>query len=196
LGDIGLPEPWVSSDIGAVGVAGYATYHEGTAVIAGSGADFWHTNDGGHYAYVEWSGDIDITCHVNILDPTDWWAKAGIMIRSDLSDDSAMVYMAVNAADGDGDRHQMIWRDFPGAGTGIHDHFEDGLIPGSSYIRLKRVGGRFDGYYSSDGVNWTSIGSATTPQINDPCCIGFGVTSHNNDRVAGAEFDGITLTVP
>ena len=83
-----------------------------------------------------------------------------------------------------------------GAGAGIHDHYQDGLIPGCSFIRLKRLGDSFDGYYSPDGVNWTLLGSVSTPQISDSCYIGFAVTSHNNDRVCGAEFDSFTLEVP
>ncbi len=41
-----LPAPWSSADIGAVGLAGGATFLHGTYTLDGSGTDVWNTADG------------------------------------------------------------------------------------------------------------------------------------------------------
>ena len=46
-----LPSPWVNQDIGSVGVAGSATYTNGTFTVKGSGADIWGTADTFQYVW-------------------------------------------------------------------------------------------------------------------------------------------------
>ena len=39
------PSPWLTADIGPVGLAGSATYCNGQFTISGSGADLWNSTD-------------------------------------------------------------------------------------------------------------------------------------------------------
>jgi hypothetical protein len=56
-----LPSVWLDEDIGAVGVAGSASYANGTFNVAGAGqGTFLSTADGFHFVYQPLSGDGSI----------------------------------------------------------------------------------------------------------------------------------------
>lgn len=55
-----LPSPWVDKDVGGVGLAGSASYANGTFTVRGAGADIWGTADGFNFVYQALSGDGQI----------------------------------------------------------------------------------------------------------------------------------------
>ena len=81
----GLPSPWVTGDIGAVGATGSATYSSGTFTVIGSGIDLWGTADALRYVYQPISGDCTIIARVATIQNTMPWAQAGVMIRESLA---------------------------------------------------------------------------------------------------------------
>jgi hypothetical protein len=99
------------------------------------------------------------------------------MFRNNLTDNSAMVYMAINSAwTGKGTDHQFIWRDAPGVGTGLAYNYPGvDLIPSRSWLKLSRLGSTFSGWYSQDGTNWTFLGSTSSPAISSACYVGLAV---------------------
>ncbi len=177
--------PWINTDVGTVGFAGDANLKEGTMYINGSGADIWHLNDGFHFAYCPWNGNAEIITRLVSVEQTDYWAKGAIMFRDSLDDNSAMVMLCASPGPGE---VQLIWRDQPGVGTGIHS------LTGQNFpmwLKLKRQGQIFTGYHSTDGHNWNPIGNCSPP-VSDNVKLGFAVTAHNNDRIGNAVFDNIT----
>ena len=82
---------------------------------------------------------------------------------------------------------QLIWRNAAGSGTGVHEASDIGI---PVWVKLKRTGTTFSGYYSTDGQSWT-----LTPPLNASGKLGFGVTSHNNDRITTTVLDHIGLTL-
>lgn len=184
--------PWMTADVGTVGFAGSADLREGTFFISGSGADIWDLNDGFRFVYRPWNGDGEIIAKVDSIDPTDWWAKAGVMFRQNFSSNSAMVFMAVNAGAGKGGSHQLIWRNGPGFGTGIANHDQADLIPSTSWLKLRRQGSTLSGWYSQEGTNWTFLGSTNSVGLSAACYAGLAVTSHSNTRTCGAVFDHVS----
>jgi len=148
----GLASPWKNRDIGAVAAAGSATSSSGVYTIAGAGTDLYGTADEYHEAYQSASGDCSITARVTSQQNTQPWAKAGVMIRESGAANSKHMLMTVT----------------PGNGLNIHYRNATGgssfNISGGSYtlpvwVRVTRVGSTFTGYKSTDGVNWTAVGS-------------------------------------
>jgi GH43 family beta-xylosidase/regulation of enolase protein 1 (concanavalin A-like superfamily) len=177
--------PWINTDVGSVNFSGDADLVNGTMYIKGSGSDIWHLEDGFHFAHRLWNADAQITTRLVSIEQSDYWSKGGIMFRDSLEDNSAMVMLCASPGAGE---VQLIWRDQPGVGTGIHS------ITGQEFpvwLRLKRQGSLFTGYHSTDGQNWNQIGTCSPP-VSDTVRLGFCVTAHNNDRVANAVFDNIT----
>src|SRR5262249_29013309 len=60
----GLPIPWQTADVGAVGVAGSASYANGTFTLKGSGIDIWDTADGFRFLYQPMTGNGEIRARV------------------------------------------------------------------------------------------------------------------------------------
>ncbi len=63
------------------------------------------------------------------------------------------------------------------------------------WIKIERVGNAFNGYYSTDGQNWTAMAwnPQTIPMASD-VYVGLAVTSHSAGVLTSAEFSGVTTT--
>ena len=182
----GVPPPWLTQDIGAVGIAGTALYTNGVFGLAGSGADIGDNKDQFRFVYQTLTGDGEIIARVISQINTDEFAKAGIMIRESLAtgakEASTLVIPSKNVLFED-----RILTDFvtiyglPGIGRSL-----------PLWLRLNRTGNIFKGYYSTNGTNWILIGIA---YINmSTAYIGLVVSSHNNSTISKASFDNVTVT--
>ena len=100
--DPGLPAPWLTQDVGTVGLAGSATFQAGTGTysVTGAGADIWGTADAFRFVYQPLSGDGQIVARVATVQNTNAWVKAGVMIRTALTSDSAQAMMMVTPGKG------------------------------------------------------------------------------------------------
>jgi regulation of enolase protein 1 (concanavalin A-like superfamily) len=173
------PTAWVSRDVGAVGIPGSARLlAPGSFEVSGSGADIWNRADGFHFLHQTWEGDGEITAEVASMEPTDPWAKAGVMFRQSLAPDSANAAVVVTA------QHP----------PGFQARSENGglttwspSIQGHRWVKLVRRGSTFTGYTSSNGTDWRLAGSATVPMAG-PVLVGLAVTSHQNSALQRAQF--------
>jgi hypothetical protein len=181
----GLPAGWEGGDIGAVGQTGSSTSSGGTFTIAGSGTDIWDAADGFHFVRRPLVGDGELVARVVSLDPTDAWAKAGVMIRETLAADSRFAMSVVTPSNGT----TLQYRTSPGGGCSL----QWGPAHGAPYwVKISRSGDVFTGAASGDGMTWTTIGSVTIP-MGASVHIGLCVTAHNNAAKASATFDSVTL---
>jgi len=187
-----IPAGWTSADVGTVGFAGSADYNEGTFVVNGSGADIWSTADGFQFCYTQLTGDGEIVARVSQLDPTDWWAKAAVMFREDLTSNCKMALMTLAGGIDDPQNAQLIWRTGVGLGASA-ENYEDtnGVAPG--WIKVVRKADSFSGWYSEDGTSWRWVGSCNV-DMSDTVYVGLAVTSHSNDRLCGATFDNVSVS--
>ena len=72
-----LPSGWASSDIGAAGASGHASYSSGIFTVAGSGADIWGSADAFRFVYTTLTGDGSIVTRVTSEQYVSNWTKAG-----------------------------------------------------------------------------------------------------------------------
>jgi len=76
--------------------------------------------------------------------------------------------------------------------TGGNTSSTSGPANGVPYwARLKRIGNTFTSYVSSDGSNWTTVGSASI-SMTGSIYIGLAVTSHVNSELSTVTFDNVT----
>ena len=59
-----LPTPWQTVDVGAVGLAGKASFDGASYSVSGAGADIWGTADAFRYVYQPLTGDGQIVARV------------------------------------------------------------------------------------------------------------------------------------
>jgi regulation of enolase protein 1 (concanavalin A-like superfamily) len=186
--DVGVATEW-DGDVGDVGWPGSAGYSFGVYTVTGSGIDIWNSADSFHYVYRAVSGDCTIISQVVSLQVTAPWAKAGVMIRETLNQDSANVMMLISAQNGS----LLSYR--PATGALSSSGGGSGSAP--YWVKLVRAGNSFAGSISSDGNTWQQVGSVTAPMATN-VLLGLAVTAHNNTTMNTATFDqlSVTLIVP
>ena len=185
--DPDLPLGDSHQDIGSVGIAGSVTTSNGTYTLKGSGADVWGNADGCSFVSQSLSGDFTITARLASMSNTDYWAKAGLMIRESNAANAKNVALLVTP-EGGGTR--MQWRSETGGNTS--DHYMNGS-KAPLWLRIARSGNSFTGWQSNDGVTWTNS-FTVTPTMNSAVVVGLVVTSHNNNFLNTAVFDQVNVS--
>ncbi len=181
----------VQSDIGSVSTPGTEVYNNGTYTLTASGADVWGTADAANYVYQTLNGDGEIVARVDSISNTDAWAKAGVMIRQSLSAGSPQA--SVFATPGNG----VVFQDRETQGGQSNSWSASNSYGCNSttpvYVKIVRSGNTLTGYDSSNGVNWTLIGTDTI-NMSQSVYIGLAATAHNNCAVATATFDNVSTS--
>jgi regulation of enolase protein 1 (concanavalin A-like superfamily) len=180
------PTPWMHKDIGAVGIAGTASFNTSTSLytVKGAGADAWGSADAFHYLYRPMTGDGVIVARVASVQNINSWTKAGVMIRETLDPASANAFMLVSYSKGLSYQRRTV------AG-GVTVNTAGGLNAAPYWVKLERLGSTFNAYASADGASWTLVGSDAISMAST-VYVGLAVTSHNTSAAASATFDSVT----
>jgi serine/threonine protein kinase/regulation of enolase protein 1 (concanavalin A-like superfamily) len=180
---------WVSQDIGSVGQRGFSHYnHEtGAFTVAGSGADVWGTADGFRYTYQQLTGDGVIQARVTQMQNTHFFAKVGVMMRETLAAGSKHVSMVATSRLGP----QFLWRRTAGGRSDQKSPYHRKRFA-PLWVRLERRGDMFSGSFSSDGVTWTQLSSATVP-MTGTVYVGLISCALNNSRTNVGILDDVSV---
>jgi hypothetical protein len=187
-----LPPPWQWTEIGNVVTNGWSWYEDNAFGLAAAGADIWNQADAFGYIYQPLNGDGVITVRVANQQPTDPWAKAGVMIRESLTPGSRHATMVATPGNLVSFQRRLVtgdisYEDQAQVGTGTN-----GAAP--YWVRLVRSGSNFRGYSSPDGSNWTQLGSLITiTNFASSVYWGLAVTAHTTNTPSLASFDQLTL---
>ena len=185
-------DPFLSGqDIGTVGLSGTETVVSGTYSIQAAGLGVGGNADSCRYLSQTLIGDGTMTARVNSIVRTDYAAKAYLMIRDDktyLSNATGSLCAAMsipnlsNAA--------LISRALI---SGTTTAIKGATIHPPSWVKLTRVGNLFTGYYSGDGITWTTVGSQTVP-MGQSVKIGIAVSANSTTALTTAVLDQVTIT--
>jgi phosphatidylserine/phosphatidylglycerophosphate/cardiolipin synthase-like enzyme len=187
-----LPAPWLHGEIGNVGAPGDASFAQATSTytVKGAGADIWGTADALHYAYQSLTGDGSIVARVTSVSSTNAWVKAGVMIRDSLSANAAQGMMLVSYSKGLAFQRRKATGGLSTSTAGAPPP----TTPPLYWVRLDRIGSTITAYQSTDGTNWTLVGSDTFT-MGSTVYIGLGVSSHTTSTAATATFDNVSIVV-
>jgi len=181
-----LPPGWLDVDVGSVGVAGSASYANGTFTVKASGQYIWNNADGMHFVYQPLSGDGTILARVVSLQGGASSQTAGVMIREALTAGSTHAYTTY----GGSSSMYLVYRTSTGGSTLAQN---SGVVTLPYWVKVVRSGNIFRGYSSPDGVNWTQVGSNQTINMGANVYIGLAVSSNNNSALATATFDNVSV---
>jgi Protein of unknown function (DUF1349) len=176
-----LPTPWTSNVIGTELLPGSGSFTNGVFTVSGSGDDIWGSADDFQFVNEALTGDGYIVARLTAQDMTDPWAKSGVMIKSALT--SGSPYAAVMATPGNGIHMQANFNQDIGGGAFGYP----------VWLKLQRSGSLVTTYESSDGVNWSSIGS-TTVNLGSTAYIGLFACAHNPTQLNQSVFDNVSVT--
>jgi hypothetical protein len=182
------PIGWWSSDIGTLG--GRAVQDGNTYELTGDGHNIWGTADGFHFMFKELTGNGSITARV-VSNGTgnDARAKGGVMIRNELSPDSAHATTVLTGGESGG--AAFNWRSSTGAKTSSA-HSPTPSVSPPYWVRVERLGNEFTGYLSADGIDWRQQGPTRAIDMHDTVYIGLSVTSHDAGAFRTYTFDNLS----
>ncbi len=191
-----------STDIGNPAVSGSTIIEKDGISLTAGGADIWGTRDEFHFSYFEQSGDFDLVARIESLTAPHLYTKAGLMAREELSDNSRHIFFQVfpnnNPRNKNNGGYEFQYRqEKAGEMKAIYPAKSDGMpefpvnYP-NTWIRLKRAGNAFTGFYSADGKTWKAF-TTFTMELSGKVYLGLAVTSHNIKESATAEFRDISL---
>ena len=167
---------------------------DGTILMNGIGVDIWNAADEFRYVYKTLNGDGSMVVRVDSLVDSDVWAKGGVMIRE--TTDAGSAFAAVYMTGNNGVRYQArLTTDASAVSDSSVATAEQIALREPAWVKIERVGNAFNGYYSTDGEDWTDM--AWNPQTINMAAsvtIGLALTSHNATVATGAAFAGVAET--
>lgn len=190
------------TDIGSPALRGSSSVSGNSLSIIAGGADVWGTRDEFRFSYIQQKGDFDMVARIESLTAPHLYTKAGLMAREELSDNSTHIYFQVfpdnKPRNKNNGGYEFQYRPEKGAEMkAIYPPKAEGTpdFPASyphTWIRLKRSGNDFTGYYSPDGKSWTPY-TAFTLKLPEKLYLGMAVTSHNVSESTTAVFSDISV---
>jgi hypothetical protein len=183
-----LPSPWIDQDIGAVGNIGRGSFLEGTFIERGSGADIGGSSDAFHYIYQPLNGKGAIIARIATQNNSDPSAKAGVMIRETLNAGSKYAAAVITPSTSIISQRRTKTNGATATTTATDTQL---VVP--YWLKLTRTGSSLASFYSSDGVTWTSAGTANVA-MGANVFVGLAVTSHSNVFNSTATIDHVNLS--
>ncbi len=188
----GIPQdnisPWTSADVGTPLPGGQALVSSGNYDIYGDGTDIWDPTDNFRFAYQAQTGDFTAIAQITSIDNTDNWAKAGLMVRSSTTNNSANIFMAISYANGIDLQYRAVT-----GGANVYVNCGAGAAP--KWVKIAATSGSYSVFYSDNGTSWTQCSTALSLNFGATPLVGMAVTSHNGSVVAKAQFRNVSLSV-
>lgn len=188
------------------------------------GSDIWNAADGFNFVYTQVSGDFDMAVMVVKNGHSSNWAKAGLMVREDVTDAGSRDWNTINdpvisdgidAPDGSGYGANVVecncrWVEGAASVGWLTNSVDPTPNYPTAWVRLIRAtpkGGNplLIAASSPDGFTWqtnatvdvlANTNNTTQTPLANPLFVGICTTAHNNDGVPSnlATLDYSTLT--
>src|ERR1043166_648457 len=175
-----LPEPWREMDIGAMKFAGSTRYEHGTFTVRSSGVNIDGEADSFHFVFKPVRGDSEIVAEVFSIQYTHPNAKAGLMMRENLSEYSPNVMIAMTAEHG-GMLQLRATERANTDGTPARPFFAP------HWVKLKRRGNEFSAYSSPNGRIWSLIEKVSVP-MSEKIFVGLAVAGVQDNMLNWTTF--------
>ncbi len=188
-----LPLPWQRSTVG-VGLNGAdALDQDNQLIVLGAGVSVGGGSDSFRLVAQPVSGDMEVTAryvgqrNMNPLSTTLGESSAGVMLRAGAGAGARHVSVFATPQNG----VSLRWRTADGANTGI---FTVADVRPPVWLRVRRVGNVFTGFYSGNGSDWSALGQPITLALPETLLAGFAANSGSSDQLTRAGFEQINLT--
>jgi hypothetical protein len=164
--------------------------------ISGAGADLFSDADAYSAIYLKGAVGATATVSTEVASQQDMtgFAKAGLLVRNDMTG-SGTSPEGVILFESPSGGIQLEW---DSSGGDYIDSVSppNGTIPESLpvWLELVRDGASYTGYYSYDGSDWLTVGTATVPDQDATQDAGMFLTSHAAGSPGQAVFSGFSVS--
>jgi regulation of enolase protein 1 (concanavalin A-like superfamily) len=173
---------YIATGIGNPPSGGGQVWLTNVVAVTGVGTDIGGTSDQFEFSYRVLLGNFHVSVCLQSLDPSDVWAKAGLMARASLEAGSPFAAsLATPSLAGD----LFEYRVSTNSTALIAGRFPANYP--NTWLRLQRSGNVFSGYASYDGQSWVLLAQASIPMPSQ-VYLGMAVCSHSTSRAATAQF--------
>jgi hypothetical protein len=182
-----LPSGWSDNDIGSPPLAGSAGFNptSNSFTVSASGTGVGGTSDQFNFANYAMTGNGSITAMVDSVTNTNPSAAAGVMIRADTTAGSLFAEVDLTA------QNTVV---FAGRSSGGAFTSSPVSVSGPVWLSVSDAGGNFTGYYSSNDINWTQIGTTQAIAMPDATTLaGLWASSNNSSALNTAVFSSVSL---
>ena len=183
-----VPQPWERSTVG-VGLTGAdAPDQDNQLMVLGAGVAVGGGSDAFRFVARPASGDTELTTrfvgqsNVNPLSTTLGESSAGVMLRVGTGAGARHVSVLATPQNG----VSLRWRAADGANTGI---VTVANVRPPVWLRVRRVGNVFTGFYSGNGSDWTALGQPLTLALPESLLAGFAANSGSGNELTRARFE-------
>jgi lysophospholipase L1-like esterase len=183
-----LPSPWMTSDIGNVGVAGSACACNGGAfTVTGGGSGVWDEPTAFRYMYQTLTNSgCSIVAKVANFNVAEGTAPAGVMISETLTGAGKHALVCTSKSSGTAficaTNGNSSFIPFGGSASGNVSY----------WVKLARTNNIFYAYTSADGSSWTATGTQAMTMSNI-FYIGLAASSSNNGTTGTATFTNVAV---
>ena len=181
--DEALPAEWREAGVGSARVPGSARHQRGAFTVRGSGSNIDGDADSFHYVYKQVRGDSEIVAEVTSIQYTHPNAKAGLMMRENLSEYSRNVMLALTAMNGGALQFRAGER-FNTEGIRLPTLFAP------QWLKLKRRGNEFSAFVSANGRVWFLVEKIPI-EMNESFYVGLAVASAREDVLNWTTFSRV-----
>jgi hypothetical protein len=157
--------------------------------VFGSGSDIWKAEDQFEFVCRRMLGDFTCTVLLTNLVESHEYAKAGLMIRSSLQPDAALLMINM-FPDG---KVGLAWREAPGAELN-EKRVAQVIFP--VWLKLRKRGQFVDLSYSRDGKDWKKQRIKMSKAFKPHYYFGLFALSHEKHYLTEANFRNLRLTRP
>jgi hypothetical protein len=193
--DIGTPgnPGWATGEttLSSTVAVGYTTVNQWTIAGGGAGITAGGTSDQLNFAYDSLSGNGAVTAELTGLtngDVTAGTPEAGVMFRAGTNPGD--IFVAMLQTDASTNNVIFAYRSTTNGPVTMVTY--SGTIPvGAEYLQVTRSGNLYTGSYSSNGVNFTSLGSISiSAAMSD---VGLAASAGYNPQLTSATFTNVSI---
>lgn len=162
----------------------------GTYTVTSAGSDVYGSSDSFVYVYAPASGDGTWTVEINSEQNPVAWTKAGLMVRSNLTAGSPMLFFMNGYQNG----NWLVDRTTQG---GQVNTVTGGLnVATPVWVRLEKRGGQFFVFDSGNGTLWNLEGAPVSLNVGTNYYVGLAVTEHSPTAVGSVTFSNLSGFTP
>ncbi|MCB1133881.1 MAG: hypothetical protein KDN05_22370, partial [Verrucomicrobiae bacterium] len=183
-----IPPPWREDNVGTAAGSPSTVFAGGQVTVNGAGARIRNrSTDSFRFVSIPVIGDCAITARVDALGSTSSAAKAGVMIRQDLTDSALHASTLLSTVN-----LHFLRRTSVGSNSAETTTSQIS----QPWVRIVRAGTTFSSFWSADGQSWTQIGNNQTVPMSATAAyyVGLAVCSGNTTTLSNAAFSNVTIT--